>query len=132
MLNYCAKGTVAAQQLRRAMKIHNGLPLPCNQGGTGVLANTRNHKWIWREHFPFHCSVCKCTFHSSSWCFNKCWGDGGTLHSKPITGAGGKGQGRQDLGFRDLSELRESLPSSGFHPAPAGSEHRQSILSSTC
>lgn len=93
-LNYCAKGTVVvAQQLRRAMKIHNGLPLPCNRGGTRFLANTPNHKWIWREHFPFHFSVCKCTFHGSSRCFNKCVCGGGnpaqqTHHRGSRKGAG--------------------------------------------
>lgn len=102
MLNYCAKGTVvAAQQLRRAMKIHNGLPLPCNQGGKGFLANTRNHKWIWREHFPFRFSICKCSFHSSSQCFNQ---RGGNPAQQTQHRDRGKGQRRQGLGFRDLSE----------------------------
>lgn len=125
MLNYCAKGTVvAAQQLRRAMKIHNGLPLPCNQGGKGFLANTRNHKWIWREHFPFHFSICKCSFHSSSQCLNQCGGVGGTLHSKPTTGTGERGRAGRVWGLGTSQRIPAELwvhpeHSSASSPPPA-------------
>lgn len=107
-LNYCAKGTlVVAQQLRRAMKIHNGLPLPCNRGGTGFLANTWNHKWIWREHFPFHSSVCKCTFHGSPRCLNKrvCGGGNSAQQTHHRGSRKGAGEGRiWGLGTSHCSE----------------------------
>lgn len=114
------------------MKIHNGLPLPCKQGGTGILADTRNHKRVWREHFPFHSSICKCTFHSSCCCFNKCVCGGEPCTANPSQG---KEKGAEKAGFGVWGPLRASLLSSGFHPAQAvqplldegGGENKYSI-----
>lgn len=61
-----------------------------------------------------------------------CVGGGKPCTANPSQGQQERGRRRQDLGFRDLSLLRKSLLSSGFHPALAESELRQCILSSTC
>lgn len=109
-------------------KSRMGFPLPCNQGGTGLLANAPNHKWIWREHFPFHFSACKCTFHSSSRCFNKCGGMGEPCRANPSQGQEERGSTRQDLGFRDLQSSENPCPARGF----TLHLHGLNILCSTC